>query len=77
MTFTADGNWLLYHDRDAAGKDGLFRVAATGGDAERLGDFPAVSVRGWMWISPDGQKIVADSFNPQEIWMLENFEPKK
>jgi len=77
MAFTADGNWLLYHDRDAAGKDGLFRVATTGGDPERLGDFPAVSVRGWMWISPDGQKIVADAFNPQEIWMLENFEPRK
>jgi hypothetical protein len=31
MGLTADGNWLFYHDVDAAGKHGLFRVATAGG----------------------------------------------
>ena len=41
MAFTPDGNWLLYHDVDAAGKHSLFRVATAGGQPERLGDFPS------------------------------------
>ena len=77
IAFTADGDWLVYHDRDASGKDGLFRMATTGGDPERLGDFPGTSTRGLMWVSPDGQKIIADARKPIELWMLENFEPKQ
>jgi len=52
-------------------------VSTTGGTPERLGDFPAVSLQGLMWISPDGQKIIADAYNPPELWMLENFEPRQ
>jgi hypothetical protein len=76
IAFTADANWLVYHDTDATGKDGLFRVAVSGGQPERLGDFPT-KASGYMWISPDGQEIVADAYNPEELWILENFEPKQ
>jgi WD40 repeat protein len=77
MTFTPDGNWLLYHGVDATGKDGLFRVATTGGQPEQLGDFPSTGRIGRMWISPDGKTIVADTSRPYDTWILENFEPKQ
>jgi uncharacterized protein (DUF433 family) len=28
-------------------------------------------------ISPDGYKIIADTDRPNEMWILENFEPKQ
>jgi len=71
-----DGKWRVFHGRDAAGKNGLFRAAASGGQPERLGDFPGASMRGGMWVSPDGRKIIADVLDPLQLWMLENFEPK-
>jgi Tol biopolymer transport system component len=75
IAFTSDGNWLLYHDLDAAGHDSLFRVATTGGTPERIGDFPASTRFGHMWVSPDGRKVVADTQRAREVWVLENFEP--
>jgi hypothetical protein len=76
IAFTPDGNWLLFHGVDAGGKDGFFRVATAGGRPERLGDFPTTS-QGPMWVSPDGRKVIADTLNPFEVWLLENFEPKQ
>jgi hypothetical protein len=62
------------------GKDGLYRMATTGGAPERLGDFPGSNVHGILRISPDGRRIIAltgaDNFAP-ETWLLENFEPKQ
>ena len=78
IAFTPDGNWLLYHDVDAAGKDALFRVATAGGPPERIGPFPtADKSQPEMRVSPDGQKIVAGPYQGQEVWLLENFEPKQ
>jgi Tol biopolymer transport system component len=78
IAFTADGNWLLYHDVDAAGKEALFRVPTAGGRSERIGPFPsAARVDPFMSVSPDGQKILARLFADQEFWLLENFEPKQ
>ena len=76
-TFTPDGNWLLYHDVDAAGKQSLFRVSTAGGQPERIGDFPSASKQGNLRISPDGQKIIAEAPVAPEVWVLENFEPKQ
>jgi hypothetical protein len=76
--FTPDGNWLLYHDVDATGKDALFRVATAGGRPERIGIFPSASkLAPTMMISPDGQKILAGHAVEPEFWLLENFEPKQ
>jgi hypothetical protein len=74
MVFTPDGNWLLYHGADAAGKHGLFRLATAGGQPERVGDFPSQNKVGFLNISPDGQKIIAQAENLPELWILENFE---
>ena len=78
--FSPDGKWIFYHDVDAAGKDGLYRMPTVGGEPERLGGFPESNVRGTLRISPDGRKIIAltspDNL-PVETWLLENFEPKQ
>ncbi|HEY6340428.1 MAG TPA: hypothetical protein VIY49_02960 [Bryobacteraceae bacterium] len=79
MAFTADGNWLLFHDVDAAGKRGLFRVSTAGGQPERIGDFPNVGPKenSVLYVSPDGRKLLASSLTDQQVWILENFEPKQ
>jgi hypothetical protein len=78
MGFTQDGKWVLYHDVDAAGKHSLFRVSTAGGQPERIGDFPSLAKeRGYLFISPDGQKVIAQAHGSPELWILENFEPKQ
>ncbi|SPF52993.1 exported hypothetical protein [Candidatus Sulfopaludibacter sp. SbA4] len=75
---TPDGKWVLYHDVDSAGKHSLFRAPMAGGQPERLGDFPTSSGYGFMEISPDGRKVIAQSADYAtgfELWSLENFVP--
>jgi Tol biopolymer transport system component len=78
LTFTPDGEWLLYHDKDSTGKDGFYRVSTAGGEPERLGDFPGGSMNGYLWISRNGRKTVAEAISPGglEFWMLENYVPQ-
>jgi hypothetical protein len=73
-----DGNWLIYHYVDSAGKHGLFRVPTAGGQPERLGDLPTNSRSGTLEVSPDGSKIMVaagDYKTGYELWSLENFVP--
>jgi Tol biopolymer transport system component len=79
--FSRDGKWIFYHGVDAAGKDGLYRIAITGGAPERLGDFPTSQTSGVLTVSSDGKRIVTLSnesgrSGQLEWWLLENFEPK-
>ncbi len=77
--FTPGGNWVVYHDKDSAGKQSLFRVSMAGGKPERLGDFPSSSYFGNLEISPDGRKIISvsgDYDTGDELWSLENFVPR-
>ena len=76
IAFTPDGNWLVYQDTDEGVKQGLFRASTSGGQPERLGDLPSGSKLALLYISPDGQKIIADTHAPAELGLLENFEPK-
>jgi hypothetical protein len=78
--FSPDGKWVFYHGVDAAGKDGLYRVATAGGSPQRLGELPGNISLGMLSISPNGRKIIALSVDlnvPYEGWLLENFEPKQ
>jgi hypothetical protein len=78
FSLTPDGNWVLYHSVDSAGKQSLFRVSTSGGQPERLGDFPTNSADGSLEISPDGRKVMAavgDYEHIDELWSLENFVP--
>jgi hypothetical protein len=77
LDFTLDGNWRVFTGQDADGKEGLFRVATSGGQPERLGDIPNRSLNGDISVSPDGKTFFADTINSRETWVLENFEPKQ
>jgi Tol biopolymer transport system component len=77
FTFTPDGEWFLYHDKDSSGKDGFYRVSTAGGEPERLGDFPSGSMNGALFISRNGRKIVAETLTSGiEFWILENYVPQ-
>jgi Tol biopolymer transport system component len=78
--FSADGRSIYYHNTDAAGKDGLYRVAISGGTPERVGDFPTSRFSGGLFFSQDGNKVIAETDVPgvkPETFLLENFEPKQ
>ena len=78
--FSPDGKWVFYHGVDAAEKDGLYRVATTGGSPQRLGEIPLNKLNGMLSISPNGRKIIAlgvDVNVRDEARLLENFEPKQ
>jgi hypothetical protein len=75
---SSDGNWVIYHDRDLAGKDGLYRVATDGSGApERLGDYPTSAPNSVLSVSRDGRKFLVNAPVPflPEVWSLENFLP--
>ena len=74
---TPDSHCLLYHSLDQAGKDGLFRVPPTGGEPERIGDYPSKEWFGGLFLSPDGQRVLSFAFqlNNDDIWVLENYLP--
>jgi Tol biopolymer transport system component len=75
---TPDGQWVLYHAMDKAGKPSLFRVPIDGGDTQRLGDYPIQELLGnTLRISSDGRKIFAaeQESTSYDLWLLENFEP--
>src|SRR5262249_12041985 len=55
---TLDSKWIIYQDKDASGKDGLYRVAISGGEPERLGDYPSSEDYGTFSMSPDGRQFL-------------------
>jgi hypothetical protein len=81
VRFSPDGEWVVYHDRDAAGKNGLYRIATTGGEPQRLGDYPTGFPSSVLSISNDGRRFIVHAPKPpaqrkgQEHWVLENFLP--
>ncbi|HUI56650.1 MAG TPA: hypothetical protein VLY04_16855 [Bryobacteraceae bacterium] len=78
LQFTADSSAVLFHGVDAAGRRGLCRVPVSGGQPQRLGDFPSANLAGSLKMPADGHKILTISM-PQiinnETWVLENFLP--
>ncbi len=88
VRFSPDGNWVLFYDRDAAGKAGLYRIAPDGSEPQRLGDYPTTTganpgyslVRSVLSISPDGRRFIVhaprQSRRTGDYWVLENFLPR-
>jgi hypothetical protein len=80
VRFSPDGNWVVYHGRDAAGKNGLYRIAADGGEPQRLGDYPATALQtSSLSVSPDGRRFLVSAARQRRrtggYWILENFLP--
>src|SRR5262249_14155542 len=79
LRFTPDSKWIVYHDQDENGKDGLFRVAISGGEPQRLGDYPPGQLNSYISITPDGRQFIVSAQAPPkqpEFWTLDNFLPK-
>ena len=78
IRFTPDSKWIGDHDKDADGKDGLYRVSVSGGPPERLGDYPSSEPNSYLYISPDGRQFLAGDLTPPKppaFWVLENVIP--
>jgi Tol biopolymer transport system component len=82
--FTQDGDWIVYQDVDTNGKDALFRVRTTGGEPQRLGDYPTNSSNSYLNVSVDGRHFLVEATanNPtsaeglqSDYWILQNFVP--
>jgi hypothetical protein len=78
--FSPDGNWVVFHDRDDVGKDGLYRIATAGGEPQRLGDYPTGRPTSAISIYRDGRRFIVHApKGPQalarDFWVLENFLP--
>jgi hypothetical protein len=74
-----DDNWVVYQNRDTDGKFGLYRVSTSGGEPERLGDYPTRETDNFLAPSPDNRQFVVVypvPHRPAEFWALQNFLPK-
>jgi hypothetical protein len=80
IRFSPDGDWVVYHDHDGSGRDGLYRVATAGGEPQRLGDYPTPLPTSALTIGRDGRRFIvhAPARDPQpsrDYWVLDNFLP--
>jgi hypothetical protein len=80
MRYCSDSKWIVYKDKDDNGKDGFFRVSKSGGEPQRLGDYPSSEITSLIEASPDARQFlinaVSNEVPPPEFWLLENFIPK-
>jgi Tol biopolymer transport system component len=74
-----DDNWVVYQNLDTDGKFALYRVSTSGGEPERLGDYPTSDAGTFLVVSPDSRQFIVQfrvPHRPAEFWALENFLPK-
>ena len=77
------GDWVLFDAKDSEGKLKLYRILASGGELQLLGDFPASASSmpeprfDALRVSRDGRQITAVTMSESKfnLWTLENFEP--
>jgi len=81
VRFTHNGEWLIYANADPQGKFGLYRVATSGGEPQRLGDFPTSTSESFLAVSPDGRQFILQGppkhASTPEFYQVENFLPKQ
>ena len=77
---TPDEKWMVWVQREANERKGLWRAPITGGESQRLGDYPLAPIEGSLRISRDGRQFVVPTMNPAvtgaDYWLLENFVPR-
>jgi len=55
----------------------LYRVAAEGGEPQRLGLNVAGQLTGQLWLHPDGRRVAIDNIKVNmEVWVMEHFLPR-
>ncbi|MCJ7488382.1 MAG: hypothetical protein MUQ25_19765 [Candidatus Aminicenantes bacterium] len=73
-----DGRYVVFF-KGVKGKDGqwqLWRVAAEGGEPQRLGLNVTGQLTGALRLHPDGRRVaIADVKVNLEVWVMENFLP--
>jgi hypothetical protein len=78
IRFSPDGRWVIYHDRDVNGGNGLYRIStAPGAEPERVGDYPTDALSSVLSVSPDARQFIVNAPRRRqpELWALENFLP--
>ncbi len=81
--YAPDSNWLVYQELDSNGRDALFRVRTSGGEEQRLGDYPTTLPNSYLAISPDGRRFIVEvppntptsASSKLNYWILQNFLP--
>jgi Tol biopolymer transport system component len=78
--WTPDGRYVTFLKTQIPYKDGqwqLWRVAAEGGEPQRMGLNFVGQLTGELRMHPDGRHVATDDIRVnQEIWVMENFLPK-
>ncbi len=78
-SWTSDGRSIIYLTRANARKDGqwqAWRVAAEGGEPQRMGLIGARQLVGFA-MHPDGRRVAISNVRVDlEVWVMENFLPK-
>jgi Tol biopolymer transport system component len=77
VEWSPDGTHVLFtwvslqEDRETV----LWRVAADGGEPEKLWSFAEGEFEGWFTVSPDGRQIALTTFSQEEeVWVMENLK---
>jgi Tol biopolymer transport system component len=77
-SWTPDGRYVVFF-KGVKGKDGqwqLWRIAAEGGEPQRLGLNVTGQLTGALRLHPDGRRVaIADVKVNLEVWVMENFLP--
>ena len=75
---TPDSQWVIYQDRVAVWKIGLFRVPIGGGQSQLIGEAPSnFTYLKDLFFSPDGRQVLVWQDGTTDLWLLENFEPSE
>jgi len=76
LSWTPDQRYVLFEEEERAGGSAVWRVPATGGEAENIGLSMNARIKSPL-IHPDGKSIffTAVEADNNEVWALQNFLP--
>jgi Tol biopolymer transport system component len=73
VQWTPDGRGVLYATMKVNQGSNVWRVAAGGGEPEKLWSFAEGHFGGWFTVGPDGRQIAYTVYSQEEeVWVMEN-----